>query len=150
MNFLHSVERWGDTHHPKWLDFIRMLLGIFLFMRGVEFINNMDQLSALLTKSEFLGSMSLGVLAHYVVFAHIVGGALVAFGLLTRFACLVQIPILLGAVFFVNADAGLLSPNEGLWLSILVLALLIFFLVSGSGTLSVDEQMRRQPERRRS
>ena len=149
MNLLHSMERWGDTHHPKWLDFIRMLLGIFLFIRGVEFIGNMDQLSALMTKSEFLGSMSLGVLAHYVVFAHIVGGALIAFGLLTRLACLVQIPILLGAVFFVNADAGILSPNEGLWLSILVLALLLFFLISGSGPISVDEQMRRQPERQR-
>lgn len=99
MNLLYSIEKWGDTHHPKWLDFIRMLLGIFLFIRGVLFINNMDQLSALMTKSEFLGSMSLGVLAHYVVFAHIVGGALVPFGLLTRLACLVQIPVLLGAVF---------------------------------------------------
>lgn len=146
MNLLYSIEKWGDTHHPKWLDFIRMLLGIFLFIRGVLFINNMDQLSALMTKSEFLGSMSLGVLAHYVVFAHIVGGALVAFGLLTRLACLVQIPVLLGAVFFVNSDSGLISLNEGLWLSILVLALLIFFLVSGSGPISVDEQMRRQAE----
>lgn len=146
MNLLYSIEKWGDTHHPKWLDFIRMLLGIFLFIRGVLFINNMDQLSALMTKSEFLGSMSLGVLAHYVVFAHIVGGALVAFGLLTRLACLVQIPVLLGAVFFINSDSGIISLNEGLWLSILVLALLIFFLVSGSGPISVDEQMRRQAE----
>lgn len=146
MNLLYSIEKWGDTHHPKWLDFIRMLLGIFLFIRGVLFINNMDQLSALMTKSEFLGSMSLSVLAHYVVFAHIVGGALVAFGLLTRLACLVQIPVLLGAVFFINSDSGIISLNEGLWLSILVLALLIFFLVSGSGPISVDEQMRRQAE----
>lgn len=149
MNLLHSMERWGDTHHPKWLDFIRILLGIFLFIRGVEFINNMDQLSALMSKSQFLGNISLGILAHYVVFAHIVGGALIAFGLLTRLACLVQIPILLGAVFLVNWDAGLLSPNEGLWLSIIVLALLVFFLVSGSGPISADAQMRRQSERKK-
>lgn len=146
MNLLHQIELWGDRHHPKWLDFIRMLLGVFLFFRGVEFINNMDQLSALMTRSEFLGSLSLGMLGHYVVLAHIVGGALIAFGLLTRFACVVQIPILLGAVLFVNAGEGFFTLNEGLWLSLLVLALLLFFTVSGSGPISVDEQMRKQAE----
>lgn len=148
MNILHSIERWGDAHHPKWLDFIRILLGIFLFLKGVEFINNMERLTALMERSEFLGSISLGILAHYIVFAHLVGGALIAFGLLTRMAALIQIPILLGAILFINSDLGIFTPHAELWMSILILGMLIFFLVAGSGPISVDEWMKKQPQKR--
>lgn len=145
MNLLQSMERWGDTHHPKWLDIIRVVLGVFLALKGIDFINHMDRLIELMSQSKFLGSLSLGLLAHYVVFAHLVGGALVAAGLLTRLACLVQIPILIGAVFFINSSAGILAPYDALWLSVIVLLLLVFFLITGSGPLSVDEFMRKQP-----
>ncbi|MGN6438656.1 MAG: DoxX family protein [Agriterribacter sp.] len=148
MNILHSIERWGDAHHPKWLDFIRILLGIFLFLKGVEFINNMERLTALMERSEFLGSISLGILAHYIVFAHLVGGALIAFGLLTRMAALIQIPILLGAIIFIHSDLGIFAPHAELWMSILILGMLIFFLVAGSGPISVDEWMKKQPQKR--
>lgn len=143
MNLLHSVEKWGDAHHPKWLDIIRVVLGIFLVFKGIDFINHMDRLTDLMGRSRFLGSLSLGLLAHYIVFAHLVGGALIAAGLLTRLACLVQIPILIGAVFFINSSAGILAPYDVLWLSVIVLLLLVFFLISGSGPLSVDEQMKK-------
>ena len=43
------------------------------------------------------------VVAHYVVVAHLLGGFLIAIGLLTRVAVVSQIPVLLGAVFIVNA-----------------------------------------------
>ena len=143
MNLLHSVEKWGDAHHPKWLDIIRVVLGIFLVFKGIDFINHMDRLTDLMGRSRFLGSLSLGLLAHYIVFAHLVGGALIGAGLLTRLACLVQIPILIGAVFFINSSAGILAPYDVLWLSVIVLLLLVFFLITGSGPLSVDEQMKK-------
>ena len=143
MNLLHSVEKWGDTHHPKWLDIIRVVLGIFLVFKGIDFINHMDRLTNLMGRSRFLGCLSLGLLAHYIVFAHLVGGALIAAGLLTRLACLVQIPILIGAVFFINSSAGILAPYDVLWLSVIVLLLLVFFLIAGSGPLSVDRQMKK-------
>lgn len=143
MNLLHSVEKWGDTHHPKWLDIIRVVLGIFLVFKGIDFINHMDRLTDLMGRSRFLGSLSLGLLAHYIVFAHLVGGALIAAGLLTRLACLVQIPVLIGAVFFINSSAGILAPYDVLWLSVIVLLLLVFFLIAGSGPLSVDRQIKK-------
>ena len=143
MNLLHSMEKWGDAHHPKWLDIIRVVLGIFLVFKGIDFINHMDRLTDLMGRSRFLGSLSLGLLAHYIVFAHLVGGALITAGLLTRLACLVQIPILIGAVFFINSSAGILAPYDVMWLSVIVLLLLIFFLIAGSGPLSVDEQMKK-------
>ena len=24
MNVIEKIEYWGDTHHPRWLDFIRI------------------------------------------------------------------------------------------------------------------------------
>ena len=148
MNIIQRLEKWGDTHHSKWLDIIRIVLGIFLFLKGIEFINNMDRLADLMSQSAFLGTISLGILAHYVVFAHLVGGILIAFGLITRVACLVQIPVLLGAVIFIHSSGGILKPHEELWMSVLVLVLLIFFLIEGSGPISVDAWMAKHPEKK--
>jgi uncharacterized membrane protein YphA (DoxX/SURF4 family) len=148
MNFVQRMEKWGDAHHPKWIDFIRIVLGIILTLKGVQFINNMQPLVDLIAESGFLGSLSAGLLAHYVVFAHLLGGLMVAFGLLTRFACLVQIPVLLGAIIFINISGDIFQPHSELWLSVLILILLVFFVVEGSGKLSVDEWMRRNPDER--
>jgi len=148
MNIIQRLEHWGDTHHPKWLDIIRIFLGIFLFLKGLDFINNMDVLTNIMSNSQFLGSLSLGLLAHFVVFAHIVGGLLIAFGLLTRIACLIQIPILLGALIFINSSAGILKPYAELWLSLLCLFLLVFFLIEGSGPISIDQYLRNHPDKR--
>ena len=146
MNFVQRMEKWGDAHHPKWIDFIRIVLGIILTLKGVQFINNMQPLVDLISDSGFLGSLSAGLLAHYVVFAHLLGGLMVDFVLLTRIACLVQIPVLLGAIIFVNISGGIFQPHSELWLSVLILILLIFFVVEGSGKLSVDEWMRKNPD----
>jgi uncharacterized membrane protein YphA (DoxX/SURF4 family) len=41
MNLVQRVEHWGDTHHPQWLDVVRILLGVFLCYKGVDFLMNM-------------------------------------------------------------------------------------------------------------
>jgi putative oxidoreductase len=144
MNVLQRIDRWGERHHPRWLDGIRVLLGVFLFYKGVVFIQNIDALKAVIDESPWLTVMSFW-LAHYIVFAHLLGGVLIIFGLLTRVAVLAQIPILLGAIFFVHTSTGLFNVHEGTGLSILVLLLLVFFLVEGSGPISFDDYMRRHP-----
>jgi putative oxidoreductase len=142
MNLLQRIDRWGETHHPRWLDGIRVLLGIFLFYKGVVFIQNIDVLKSVINESPWLTVMSFW-LAHYIVFAHLLGGVLIIFGLLTRVAILANIPVLLGAIFFVHTSTGLFNVHGGAGLSILVLLLLVFFLVEGSGPISFDDYMRR-------
>lgn len=141
---MNRIEHWADAHHPAWVDFIRMLLGMFLFVKGVVFIQDTQALQSIMNNSQF-GWVSFGM-AHYVAFAHLVGGLLIAMGLITRVAILFQIPILLGAVFFINPQRGFYSQNTELWSSLIVLVLLIFFLVWGSGRYSIDHLIRR-PER---
>jgi putative oxidoreductase len=82
-----------------------------------------------------------------VAFSHLVGGILIAMGLLTRIAILFQIPILLGAVFLVNIQNGLIAVSNNLEFefSVIVLILLIVFLIFGSGKFSVDNWMKRHP-----
>ena len=142
MNFLQRIEKWGDAHHQKWIDFIRITLGIILIFKGFQYINNMTALSELMNKAPFVNTFSVGMVSHYVVFAHLIGGALVMIGLLTRFGCLIQIPILLGAIIFVNIAGGLFQPHSELWFSVIILILLAFFAVEGSGPLSIDEWMK--------
>lgn len=144
MNLLQRIDHWGESHHPKWVDGIRVLLGIFLFWKGVVFIQNIDVLKAVINQSPFITVLSFW-LAHYIVFAHLLGGVLIAFGLLTRVAVLAQIPILLGALIFVHTPTGLFNVHAESGLSILVLLLLLVFLVEGSGPISYDGYMRRHP-----
>ncbi len=134
MNLVQRVEHWGDTHHPQWLDIVRILLGVFLCYKGVDFLMNMGSMLSLMTNKMNFGSFAFTMMSNYIAFAHILGGVLLILGVLTRFACLIQIPILLGAIFFVNTD--LYRPFSALLLPIVVLLLLIAFLILGNGRLS--------------
>jgi putative oxidoreductase len=133
MNILQRFEQWGDAHHPKWLDLIRIVLGGFLFYKGIDFLNNSSAVTGPLSTKTSFGNFSIIVLSHFVVFAHILGGIMLALGFFTRFACLIQIPILLGAIIFVNTGSDVLKPYSELFLSIIVLLLLFYFLVVGNG-----------------
>lgn len=131
MNLLQRVEHWGDTHHPQWLDSIRILLGAFLCYKGVDFLMNMGTMLDLLNNKMSFGSFTTTLMSNYIAFAQILGGILLILGALTRFACLIQIPILIGAICFTNAD--MYRPLSAVILPIFVLLLLILFLVIGNG-----------------
>jgi uncharacterized membrane protein YphA (DoxX/SURF4 family) len=90
------------------------------------------------------GSFAFILVGHYTVFAHILGGLLIASGFFTRFACLIQIPILLCAIFFINTSADMLRPYSELFISILVLVALIYFLIIGNGTWAIKFEEKRK------
>ena len=139
MNFLEKFEYWGDRHHPKWLDIIRIVLGIFLCYKGIDFLRNNSNLISLMKNTSPFSEFMIIMLGHYVTFAHILGGFFLTIGMFTRAACIIQIPILIGAIIFVNINAtkDAFSPYSELFLSIIILLLLIYFLIIGNGPLSV-------------
>lgn len=137
MDLLHRLEYWGERHHPRWMDIIRIALGIFLAYKAIDFLNNMSGLVSLMSSQTSFGSFAYILAGHYVVFAHLLGGILLGVGVLTRFACIIQIPVLLGAVFFVGTNGEMLQPYSELLITIVVLLLLIYFLIAGNGPLSV-------------
>jgi uncharacterized membrane protein YphA (DoxX/SURF4 family) len=138
MNLLQRLENWGDRHHPVWMDIVRIALGIFLVYKGIDFLNHMSDLIGLMAGQTSFADYTYVLAGHYTVFAHILGGILLVFGVLTRFACIIQIPVLLGAIFFISTNKELLRPYSELFLTILVLLLLVYFLVAGNGPLSVS------------
>jgi putative oxidoreductase len=133
MNIVQRLEQWGDSHHPKWVDIIRICLGVFLCYKGIEFLGNMSGMLGLIKTTMSFGPFTIMMLGNYIAFAHLLGGFLLILGLLTRFACLLQIPILLGAIIFINSSGGVLKPFSELSLSILVFLLLVYFLIVGNG-----------------
>ena len=144
MSLLRQIEEWGDKHNPKWLAFLRAALGIFLLMRGVAFLENNQEFEELILNSGLHAGASF--LAAVIPWFHIVGGLMIIIGLLTRFACIVQIPILLGALFFVNTKRELFTVETTFAYTIILLLLLIVFFVEGSGPLSIANYLK-SPQR---
>jgi uncharacterized membrane protein YphA (DoxX/SURF4 family) len=116
-----------------WLEAIRIYVGIALFIKGIAFMRQGEHLFEALRSSHV--NMGTGVLAHYVILAHLGGGLLLAAGLATRFAAILQLPALIGAVFL-GMRTGIFST--GLELSALVLFLLVVFAFVGGGRWSLD------------
>ena len=138
MNLVHKIENWGDAHHPAILDVVRIALGIFLFMKGMAFMDNTADLRSIIEAQDniIFPPSAIMALVYYVTFAHMVGGIMITLGILTRFSSIIQIPIVLGAVF---VNDVLLSPiNTQLWYSVVALILLVIFIIIGSGPLSLD------------
>ena len=135
MNYLQRLEFWGEGHHPKYLDILCIAFGIFLFFKGIEFANNTYLLSQMVGRVSF-NSFLQSILVHYVLFAHIVGGFLIATGLLTRMACLIQIPILVGALVFGNWN--MLQHFSTILITLLTLVLSIYFMIIGNGPWSLE------------
>jgi putative oxidoreductase len=146
MNVIQKVEHWGDAHQVKWLGIVRIVLGLIIFSKGIALISDTSHQQEILLKNSVFGfsEMMSSVAIHLVAFAHLVGGILIAIGLVTRFAVVIQIPILVCAIFFVNLTHGFSPINSELWLSIIVLCLLVLFWITGSGAFSVDQQIKKK------
>lgn len=139
MGRIKSLNKWANAHTYYPLDLVRIALGVFLFIKGAEFMQDTLMLSELMKPVENLtGGMGL---IHYVIPAHFVGGVLIVFGLLTRWAAAAQLPILIGAVL-INFLGELNSTN--LILSGVALLLCLFFLFYGSGKHSADYYLKMQ------
>lgn len=143
MNLVHKIENWGDTHHPKAIDLIRIALGVFLLIKGIAFMENTAYLKSLIDNQNVidLSPVVLMMMVYYVTFAHMVGGVLIAVGILTRLGCIIQIPIVLVAVFLTSTNIFQEPINAMAWPSITALILLVVFTILGSGPLSLDKYL---------
>ncbi|WP_411032078.1 DoxX family protein [Spongiimicrobium sp. 3-5] len=139
MGRIKNLNKWANAHTYYPLDLVRIALGTFLFIKGIDIMQSFKTLSELIEPIQHLtGGMAA---IHYVIPAHFVGGVLIVFGLLTRWAVLAQIPILIGAVL-INFLGEMNTTN--LILSATVLLLCIFFLFYGSGKHSADYYLEMQ------
>jgi putative oxidoreductase len=131
-----------NIKQPAWFSLLRMLLGIILFWKGIVFIRDTELLKLLVQRTGLgVFSQNSEVITFIVAYLTLLCGLFIFCGLFTRACSIIQIPIVLVAIFFVNIQRVDQSTFE-LVLSIIVLILLILFAIKGSGTISADEFFR--------
>ncbi|MDO5972088.1 DoxX family protein [Flavivirga aquimarina] len=139
MGTIKTLNKWANAHTYLPLDLLRVALGVFLFIKGISFMSDSAMLMELFKPIQNLaGGMAV---IHYVAPAHFIGGILIAFGLLTRWVIIAQLPILIGAIV-INFAGEMNSDN--LLLAIITLVICIFFLFYGSGKNSLDYYFKMQ------
>ena len=133
------------THHQnktislKWLAILRIFLGLSLFIKGIRFIQNKSEIAQVFHESLILQKYFW--LQTIIPWLNLLCGAFIIIGLYTRMAVVIQIPILIGAIAFVNSKKGLFAGESELAFSIVILVLLIVFLFFGGGFLSYDKAL---------
>ena len=138
MGTIKPWDKWADAHSHYSLDVLRVALGVFLFVKGVSFMSNLDLFMSMMRPYQDLpGSW---IILHYVAAAHFVGGFFIVIGLLTRWAVGFQIPILFGAIM-TNFLGEMIPAN--LITAIIVLLVCVFFFVYGSGRFSLDAYLKK-------
>ncbi len=145
MNLVLRIEDFADKHHPMWIEFIRMVLGVVLMIKGITLVANKDQV-ILDMQASGLDVFTFMVTAQYVIALYIAGGFLITIGLVTRVVSFFELPILLATIIFIDYHKGLFALNSELGYSIIILVLLLFFLFYGSGKISVDNYLRTHKE----
>lgn len=134
---IKNLNKWANARTNILVDLLRIGIGVFFFFKGIQFAEQTDAIVQLIHPKD--ANIATMFIANYVVMAHFAGGLLIVFGLLTRLSCLVQLPIVLGAVlinFFGTMDAGNLTQ------ALLALTFTLFFLIYGSGKHSVDYSLK--------
>ncbi len=132
---INKLNKIGNSFRLFEPNIVRILLGIFIFYKGIFFVQYADNLTELISPLD-MGLTEMAIY-HYVTLAHIAGGIFIIIGLLTRISVIAQIPILIGAIIF-NSISGDLNQ---LVLSVVVLLFLSFYAVVGSGKWSADYKM---------
>lgn len=135
--FTDGFRQWAEAKRPLLFDLLRIYMGVALFVKGLQFVSQREQLALLLGNTD-LGWFIPTALAHYIPAAHLGGGFLLAIGLMTRAAAAFQIPILFGAAFVVYMPQGFFTYSQNFEFAALVLFLLVIIFFYGGGRLSAD------------
>lgn len=139
MGIATRFHHWNHTHPSFLLLIVRVVVGLILLAKGIFFISHAQELKAMILDSRF--AAGVGFLTAYITFAHLFGGVFLIVGLLTRLAAALQIPILLGALFFILPGQG--HSYSDFIISFIVLILLLVVLIKGSGEISMDDYLKK-------
>ena len=138
MNVPDRISTWDDKY-PFLFVILRVALGLILTIRGLYYLTSIQPLFYLI-KGSRLSRLNMNMpLALFVCWVHILGGTFIILGFLTRISAWAQIPVLLGAIFFINLNNGSPHSFPELLLSVFVLILLILFAIAGGGKISMDQ-----------
>lgn len=170
MEISQRIGNWTASHYPAWFDFMRMAIGIFLFIKGFVVLNQITPVQTFINNINLLNNSNLNwnaqTLVQVIAYTHIIGGFFLIVGFLTRLVLFFQILILVGAVLFTipalyspdinNMAHGSLTfvwpemANKAntleWWTALFTLILLISCFIVGPGPWSVDKYLKHYEE----
>ena len=114
---------------------LRIVTGLFLILDGVHILSHAAQLEESLRQT-----MSVSMTEFLIIFigvAHMLGGAFIVLGLLTRVVIILQIPAVLAEMYYIQPPNSFLG-NWEIAASAILLILLVFLFIKNSGKFSMD------------
>lgn len=138
MNKLEQCFQWVQSHRDAFIDAVRIYLGVGLMVKGALFLTEQGHLLRLIDDTDIVPAST--AVAYTIIGVHIAGGLLLALGLFTRFAALVQVPILFGAAFFVYLPvATSVESAQHFQFTALTCFLCVLLVGFGAGRCSLDK-----------
>jgi len=138
---IDKISHWSIAHNPKWLAFVRVGLGLALLTKGLSFLYHPLSFHDLVTSSLKVNAVWVD---NSIIWINIIAGFFILIGFLTRLASIVQFPLVLGALFFVNAGDSVFAFQNSLIFSVLILLLLAVFFVEGDGPVSITNYVKNE------
>lgn len=119
---------------------LRLFAGFLLTHKGLFFISHSKELEDMIRRTAFSGQLSFMV--SYVPWAQMLGGSFIIIGLLTRISVVIQIPIILAAIYYGFSQALGISTVD-IIMSVVLLPLLVYLLMKGGGKISMDYYLKK-------
>lgn len=141
MNLAHKIHQWEQAKHQAFVLVFRVILGIAITIKGIFFLNNITVLDFLHPHST-LYRFAESFWVWYIALTSLLCGIFIITGLFTRVAIIFQIPVLIGAVLFINPGEHSFVLNGEFVLSLVILSMLFYFLFKGPGEISMDNYLR--------
>lgn len=148
---MNEFTRWVTRHRDWFIDFVRIFVGFVLIIKGVNFLEEMPKILDSTNpefQSKFAEGWAFGTLAHFIIFAYILGGIFLVMGFLTRIVIPFQYPVLLLGLFVAPVQQIYLKNSSSTEYFMLIV-LLTLVLLWGDGRLSVDYYLEHKRHQRR-
>ena len=145
MNITHHIHH--DRHerivnrHAYFYLALRIATGLLLLLKGIYFISHSQSLETMVQQANT--GWGVNFFVSYITFAHLFGGVFIMLGLLTRFAIVLQLPIIVAAIYY-NIAPNAFGTGAELMLSVLILVMLVYLLRNGSGPISMDDYIQKK------
>ncbi|MEY4573594.1 MAG: hypothetical protein RLZ10_2885 [Bacteroidota bacterium] len=122
----------------------RVALGLMLFIKGINFIRNDGILRQVLSEAALIKKLS--ILELLIPLVHILGGFFILIGIYTRKAAMVQLPLVIGAIFVLLNAREYAFFNTEMFFAITILLLLLLYLKFGDGFYSWGNLIKKEKD----
>jgi putative oxidoreductase len=139
MKKLTAPVNLNTVRNTKRFVFLRMALGVLLFTKGFDFVNNTTTFHQLLAQQKTLSAL-ISWMSFAVGWVQLSGAVFIVLGLFTRIACSIQLIIITVALLIRFSNYTL--SDYALVEMIIIFFGLTLFLEKGGGKISLDRYLR--------